>query len=270
MADSPSESLIYSDLMASLSLGVDGKYKVHIPGNWLQGRTTYGGLSAALCYEAGKSLRRDMALRSAQIAFIGPAGGDVWMTAETLRAGKSSTYVGVDLYGEKGLATRAIFVFGSARPTGLQIAPQLVAPERPAPNEQNSMFPENVGPSFIGNFQVELVAGGIPMSGAETTENMYWLRHRDAAAPSDITALLALTDAPPPVALSLCSSPVRISSMNWSIDVLTDVFETKDNWWLSKARAETIKDGYSSQSMTLWDHAGRPVLASRQTIAIFG
>lgn len=270
MADNLQDSMTYTDLLASLTAKADGRYHTRIPGNWLQGRTTYGGLSAALCYEAGKPLGRDMVLRSAQVAFVGPAGGDVWLAAEVLRAGKSSTYVGVDLFGEKGLATRAVFVFGAARPDSLQIVPRLVAPERQAPNTANSMFPENVGPSFIGNFQVELLAGGIPMSGSDTVENLYWLRHRDAAAPSDITSLLALTDAPPPVAMSLCSSPVMISSMNWSIDILTDTFESKDNWWLSQAKAETIKDGYSSQGMTLWSQDGTPVLASRQTIAIFG
>jgi hypothetical protein len=52
-----------------------------------QGRTTYGGCSAALCLEAAKRLLRDQRhsagaaelppLRSAQVAFVGPAGGDV-------------------------------------------------------------------------------------------------------------------------------------------------------------------------------------------------
>jgi hypothetical protein len=58
-----------------------------------QGRTTYGGCSAALCLEAAKRLLRDQRhssgaaelppLRSAQVAFVGPAGGDVQVLLDT-------------------------------------------------------------------------------------------------------------------------------------------------------------------------------------------
>lgn len=265
----PSPTLAYSALIGSLREDITGLWRTHIPAGWLQGRTTYGGLSAALCHEAGKTLGRDMPLRSAQIAFVGPAGGDISLRAETLRAGKSSTYVGVDLIGEKGLATRATFVFGAARPEGRTMVPGLIAPDVPVPDTSNQMFPDRVGPVFISNFDVELISGGLPMSGSDNSENLYWMRHRDRAALPNVTSLLALGDAPPPVGMSFYTGPLRISSMNWSIDILTDDFETEDRWWLSRAQAETLGDGYSAQSMTLWNRHGRPVMASRQTIAIF-
>jgi len=270
MGISQSGRLPYSDLLASLKANADGTLQTHIPGDWLQGRTTYGGLSAALCHAAGKPLARDMPLRSAQIAFVGPTGGDVSLSAEVLRAGKSSTYVGVDLMGERGLATRAIFVFGSARPESKQIPPSLIAPQAEPPETSDRIFPENVGPAFLANFEVEMISGPVPMSSAESAEQLFWLRHRDRAAPRNVTSLLALADAPPPAALSLCSGPVNVSSMNWSIDVLTDTFNTEDDWWMARAHAETARDGYSSQNMTLWNRHGVPVMASRQTIAMFG
>lgn len=267
MAD---KKVTYSELITSVQADAQGLSRAYIPAEWLQGRTTYGGLSAALCHQVARELSRDMPLRSAQIAFVGPTGGDVTLKAETLRAGKSSTYVGVDLLGDKGLATRAIFVFGAARPESLKTAPRLTAPDVAAPSLDAQFIPPKIGPVFLENFQVEMIAGGVPMSGSSTAENLYWMRHRDPAAPSDASALLALADCPPPAALSLYSAPAMVSSMNWSIDVLSDTFETEDNWWLARAHAETVKDGYSSQSMTLWNRHGKPVMASRQTIALFG
>ncbi len=262
--------LSYSALIASLSKNDAEIWRTHIPANWLQGRTTYGGLSAALCHQVGKTLARDMPLRSAQIAFVGPAGGDVSLQAEILRAGKSSTYVGVDLMGEGGLATRATFVFGAARLEGKTMASGLIAPDVAAPNVSNQMFPDRVGPVFISNFDVELISGALPMSAGNNPENLYWMRHRDEAAPADITSLLALGDAPPPVGMSFYDGPLRISSMNWSIDVLSDDFVSDGNWFLSRAVAQTLNHGYSSQDMTLWNRKGAPIMASRQTIAIFG
>ena len=95
--------MTYSQLIAAVQADAQGISQAHIPSDWLQGRTTYGGLSAALCHQAGRAFSRDMPLRSAQIAFVGPTGGDVTLRAETLRAGKSSTYVGVDLLGDLSL-----------------------------------------------------------------------------------------------------------------------------------------------------------------------
>jgi hypothetical protein len=58
--------------------------------------------------------------------------------------------------------------------------------------------------------------------------------------------------------------------MTWSIDMLTDEITTDDGWWLIRNVAEQIAGGYSSQAMTLWNRNGRPIMASRQNIAVFG
>ena len=58
-------------------------YRTTITPDWMQGQTTYGGLSAALCLEgARRALSGDGAvelppLRSALICFVGAAGGPV-------------------------------------------------------------------------------------------------------------------------------------------------------------------------------------------------
>ena len=66
---------------------------VEAPESWSQGRTLYGGITAALCHEA--ALRMGDApppLRSAQLAFIGPAGGTLRLGPQLLRQGRSITY----------------------------------------------------------------------------------------------------------------------------------------------------------------------------------
>ena len=57
----------------------------------MQGQTTYGGLSAALCLEGARRLLGEDALplRSANITFVGAAGGDVDVNASYLRRGKA-------------------------------------------------------------------------------------------------------------------------------------------------------------------------------------
>jgi acyl-CoA thioesterase len=117
---------------------------------------------------------------------------------------------------------------------------------------------------------MRMAAGTRPISGSDRGDVSIWMRHVDPAAPTDAVALLAIADAPPPAAMSMFKAPARISSMTWMAQFLTDEITTTDGWFLARHIAETARDGYSSQAMTLWNTAGEPMMIGRQTIAIFG
>ena len=261
----------YLDLMASIIYHDDGAASAHIPPDWMQGRTTYGGLSAALCLKAARPLADGIPLRSAQIAFVGPVGGDVRMKASVLRIGKSARFISSDILAPDGsVATRATFIFGAERDITKTISPRLPMPDVPPPGDIPPLMPKGIGPGFIRNFHVLIAKGDRPFSGSDSGENILWMRHADPGVANSATALLALGDAPPPAAMSMYTTPTMISSMNWSIDVLTDRFETDDNWWLSRSTAQTLAHGYSAQAMAMWNTHGEPVMVSRQTVALFG
>src|SRR5271165_3551282 len=97
----------FSRLLQDISRSGD-EFTTTVPDDWLQGRTLYGGLSAALCVEAAARTFSELPpLRSAQFSFVGPASGAVRLVPSILRKGKSTVFVAVDLIGEAGLATRA-------------------------------------------------------------------------------------------------------------------------------------------------------------------
>ena len=60
-----------------------------------------------------------------------------------------------------------------------------------------------------------------------------------------------------------------MSTMTWTLDMLTDAPASGSGWWLAACAAEMAREGYSAQNMTLWDDRGAPVIAMRQSIAIF-
>jgi hypothetical protein len=114
------------------------------------------------------------------------------------------------------------------------------------------------------------IAGGAPaISGAAKPEFLAWLRHRDRSAPDDITSIIALGDALPPPALAMFTQFPQVSTMTWSIDVLSDEF-SGPGWHLVCAESDFISDGYSNQRSVLWETSGAPVLISTQTVALFG
>jgi acyl-CoA thioesterase len=260
----------FTELMGGLWPNSAGGWAVDVSDDWLQGRTVYGGLAAALCLEAAQRASADLpTLRSAQFSFVGPAAGPLQIRPSVLRKGKSTVFVGVDLVGEAGLATRATLCFGAARPSTLSYS-MIVAPRPKAPDDCQNFF-RNAPASlrFLQHIDGRLAGGHLPFSGAADADTTLWLRHRDPALRPSLTSLLALADAPPPAVMALLDAPAPISTMTWAIDMLAEEIATDQGWWLVRAVAEAAAGGYSSQAMTVWNAAGTPVMASRQNVAVF-
>jgi acyl-CoA thioesterase len=260
----------YTDLTSSIAFDKVGTSRVTVPEDWMQGRTTYGGLTSALCLKTALPLAGGRPLRSAQIAFVGPASGELVSAPTILREGKNTAFISVRMMGPDGIVAECIFAFGAARESSLDFS-DMIAPPATMPDATPAFFPdENRRPAFSRHFNVRLVKGGRPISGAPDGEILLWMRHRDEAAPMDAVSLLALADSPPPAALSMLTQPGRISSMTWMAEFLTDDISTEDGWFLAQHVAQTAQQGYSSQAMRMWNSKGEPMMVGRQTIAVFG
>jgi acyl-CoA thioesterase len=260
----------FADLIASIA-GEGDAWRVSIPESWLQGRTAYGGLSAALCVETAQRAVPDLPpLRAAQFALIGPASGPLTMRATVLRRGKSAVNVGVDLSGDAGLATRAILTFGVAR-NSIIAYDNLPMPKVASIADSPPFFPGERSPiTFQQHFESRLAGGARPMTGGNAAPEMnIWFRHRDARAHEGIVPLVALADAPPPAAMVMFPQAAPISTMTWTMDLLTDAPHTDNGWWLVQSRADNAHQGYAAHAMVIWNAKGEPIIAARQTVAIF-
>lgn len=256
----------FTEMLASLAPR-DDHWIAEAGEDWRQGRTVYGGGAAALCLEATlRALAPAAPLRSAQISFIGPATDNFTLHPVALRRGKSATFAGCDLVSDGQIATRTVFCFGEARPSAYTRRAER-APHVPGPDQCGAFFGER-RPTFAQHFETRLAAGSAPVSGGEPDITL-WARHRDAAAVGP-SALLALADVPPPAAFSAFTAPAMISTMTWMIDVLDPAGLDSGGWRLMRSTAETIADGYSAQAMWIWTAEGAPLIAGRQSIAVFG
>jgi acyl-CoA thioesterase len=270
-----SEMTPFSALIAGMQLGVEShslshSHSIDLPPDWLQGRTAYGGLSAALCLEAThRSIENLPPLRSAQYCFVGPATGNLNISAKILRKGKSTTLVGCDMTGESGLAIRSTLCFGASRPSAHNYQ-SLVAPQVAGPNDCSSYFNWNASPSFAQHFDGRLASGAMPRTDGAKPAMTVWLRHQDVGDETSMVRLLALADALPPAALVLSKEPIPLSTLTWSIDVLDPYSFTSTGWWLAQATCDTSREGYSAQETIIWSPDGKPVLIARQNVAIFG
>ncbi len=242
---------------------IDGGYRVEIPADWMQGRTSYGGLSAALALHAAQSSDTDLPpLRSALIAFVGPLAGTVTVTARRLRRGRNAAFIDATIESDAGIGFRATFTFMAAIESRID-HDRLSASPHAAPAPDAKLF-EGFPDHFTQNFQFLNLA-----QHTEPAEWLRWVRLRDRDKLDPEVAFITIADALPPAALQLVGGSAPLSSLTWMVNLLEPRPETRDGWWLFHTRTDRAADGYSSQRMTIWNADGRPVADAMQGVAVF-
>ncbi len=254
-------------LIAALVPGDDGSARVTIPANWLQGRTCYGGVSAALALHVARQAAPDLPpLRSAQVAFVGPLAGTVTIRARLLRRGRNAAFVHAAIEGEAGLGLSATFVF--MRP-GESVIDHAAAPAAPvpAPGPDDQVSGGIAAVAFTQNFAFV----DRPAEAHGPAEWLRWVRLEDREGLDPEIELVAIGDCLPPAALKLVTGkPMPLSSLTWQIDLLAPAKASAGGWWLLGATTDHARNGGSSQRMTIWDNGGAPVAAQMQSVALFG
>lgn len=239
--------------------------------NWTQGRTAFGGYSAAVLLEAAlRSQPRLPPLRSALINFTGPITAPPLVRTELLRQGRNVTTVNSRAEVDAKTAALGTFSFGQAQTS--HVAYECPAKPSPAPSDTESYLPPNmprIPARFLGNFDIKLIEGHRPFVGADRGYVRAWARHRDVAARGTITGLMALADMLPPAVFSMCSKLGPNSSMTWICNFLTDDLSTQDGWYMLESDLTIARDGYSSQVMRIWNSDGDLICDGMQSVIIF-
>lgn len=238
------------------------------PANWRQGRTIYGGLTAALALEAVRRRHGgELApLKSAQIAFVGPAQGALRFASRVLRQGKSASWVEADCHADGQLCMRATFLFAAPRESELVHATD----DRPLAGPPGAYAPIDArgqAPASLENFDLRPVGRNLPFSGAETPELTAWVRHADAGEVDPAVALVALADSLPPAACARLTRPAPFSSITWSFDLPQPA--QPGTWFLLRSASQQAQGGYGYQAMQAWSEGGQLVLSGTQTVGIY-
>jgi hypothetical protein len=189
----------FREVIAGLEAVGEG-FEIDAPEGWRQGRTAYGGMTAALAVAGAGRTHADLPLlRSAQFALVGPAAGRLRFESRILRQGRSATVVGVEASGEAGPAARAILTYGAARESAVA-HDTASGPAVPPPEECELYFPPGgFAPGFAGNFDARLAAGARPLTPGAAPDATVWVRHVADAGDDPVLALIALDLEPGPV-----------------------------------------------------------------------
>ncbi len=238
-----------------------------IPEEWMQGRTSYGGLSAALALEAARRLADDLPpLRSAQIAFVGPLAGEVEVRTRMLRRGRNASWVTAEVESAAGVGLVATFVFMGAVTSSVHLH-DVPPPAGLIAVDDSEPLPGGIGPGFTRHFERRFA---LPRKVDKLPELQWWMRLKDRSGLDPMVELMLCGDGLPPGVMPLLTRTTAVSSMTWQINLLTSAPVTRDGWWLLRAAGNYAEAGCSSQDMAIWNADGVAIATGMQSIAIFG
>lgn len=258
-----------SSVMRTAQVGPDG-IGFDVGEDWLQGRSVFGGLQAAIALAA---MRRCVApalpLRVLQITFVAPVpAGAVHAAARVLRVGRNVTHVEARLGHEHETFATVVGVFGESRPSAIARWPSRLDVDTTAPRTMR--YVPGRAPAFLQHFAARWLQGGMPFSGHDEPRTVVEVDLLDDGDCSE-AHLLAIADFIPPVALALLSQPAPGSSLTWMLELMPLPWDALPlQGWRVDSEMVAAQQGYTCQSNRIWAPDGRLAALSRQTMVVFG
>ncbi len=251
-----------------------------IPADWLQGRTSFGGLVSVFAVQAMRDVASGswpdhVSLRALQTNFIAPVeAGIVTVSVHVLREGKTVRQVQATVKQRDEVCALMVGVFGSDRDTAV---PALL-PTRPAvPKEPVDLpfvpFVEGMRPNFTAHLDLRWGDGAPPFTGVDTWIAALHIRLLDddaATLPRELMTVL-MADASPTPVLSQFRKPTPASSVSWALELRPlAATETLDGWWRADNRAIAASGGYVNQQSMLWAPSGALAALAYQVVTVYG
>lgn len=264
--------MTFSELLDAVR---DNPQAVTIPRQWAQGRSCFGGLMAALQFEAMRaSVPVDRPIRSLAITFVGPPAPEVPISfeVEILREGKAVSQVLGRAIQNGEVMTLVQGSFGAPRESVIAVSAQPAPGFKPVEEVPQFPFIPGMMPEYLRFIDMRWALGGMPFSNTKSPAIGGYARLKDVEKEKLTEAhLLALVDTWPPALLPHLSKPAPGSSLTWTIEFVQPLPEmTTHDWTQYQAVIEHARDGYGHTAAALWAPNGELVAISRQTVTVFG
>ncbi|MEM8982677.1 MAG: thioesterase family protein [Pseudomonadota bacterium] len=260
----------FDEIRARAASGHD----VVVPASWRQGRTVYGGLSAALLTDAvSLGIGADRRLRYLNVSFLKPLEADKPFTlvTEPVSSGRTITVQAGQIVqdGVTRVAVQANFV---AELDGRTVVESFQPPVLPSWDDDAVRRMGGPGaPECTQYFDFRAAIGGLPFQGQGSPDLGGWMRFDPATDLLSAAHLVCLTDVWPPVPASYLSEPAPMSTVNWVLHFADPVDDVPGDTYIGYlAHLNYFRRGYGSSSADLWAPDGRLLAKSFQTFVVYG
>lgn len=255
-----------------LRLTPDGLgFTTEIPQDWMQGRTTFGGLLAAIAIRGLQNAAQGRSLRSFLMNFVTPIQpGEVLVQLEVLRVGKTLLHARAQLVQRGQVCAILLGTFGAARDSKLRFE-GVRAPASQLPPEQLVRLPyiEGAMPAFSQHFDYRWTSQHGLFSGASEGKLSGHVRALDADR-VDSAVIAALIDSFPPPVLTQLRAPAPASTATWMV-TFTHVRPALalNEFCRYESTTTSANSGFACVDTKLWDDEGHLLADSRQLVVEF-
>lgn len=247
--------------------------------DWLQGRTSFGGLVSAYAAQAmrdvaGGAWPAEVTLRALQASFVAPVGpGQVEVAVRTLREGKNVRQVQAEVRQNGETCSVMLGVFATARQSVLPpVQPVRPPPKKAVEEIAPAPFIPGVVPNFIQHFEMRWAEGGFPFSGRGGTAMSIHMRLREpdpAVVTNEVLAVLMADVTPSPV-IAQFTRPVPMSTVSWALELRPLAADASQGWWRADTDAVVVDGGYVNQAGRLWAPDGSLAALAYQVVMVGG
>lgn len=267
MSGTPFETLINSAQNGSENTAL------FVPDDWMQGRTAYGGLIAAMALTAmRKNVPADRKVRSLVFSFVGPIFSDpFFIQIHLMRSGKSVTTIESRIIQNDKICCTGIGSFGAERDSEISIAPAKRI-DMPEPSDAFELpYIDGITPAFTRHFKYRWAIGELPFTGKGGQEIGGWINFQEQPGCFTEEGLIAMADAWPTPVLSQLTQMAAASTLTWSLGfVHQDRMTCSENdWWSFHCKIESAERGYTHETSRIWDPGGKMAVYSHQTTTVF-
>ncbi|MEQ8273766.1 MAG: thioesterase family protein [Deltaproteobacteria bacterium] len=245
----------------------DDAWTFTMPEGWGQGRSVFGGFTAAAAVAlAHRDAGDDRRLRTVSMQLIRPTKpGPTKGRCTVVREGANVRFVEVRLAQDDAdvAAVSAVFVAPRAGSTD---APPLPAWDGPDVESLVDLpYIEGVIPEFTQHVQMRWADGLPPFSNGKEARFRGYCR----GPFGDAEGLVALLDVWPSPSLALLSGPAPASTVSWTAHLL-EVPADFERWFRFSYETVAGRDGFHTSVGALHDADGRLVGWTEQLVAVFG
>lgn len=249
-------------------------FQFEIDESWGQGRSVFGGISAALVLEKleDEFHLNEKDLRSINISFCGAVTVNEPCTihCQMLSEGKSVMHIQGQLIQDGHVKTHVMACYALSRHSSVSVNSEKVTPVKSFSDSRLMPFIEGLTPNFVQHIDMAHCGNSFPFSGSDSANIFGWMRFKQPPETFNDSAILALIDAWPPTLLSMLKRPAPASSISWSVEFIQPRSDlSKDDILYYECYTQQAADGYGHTQAKIYHPNGELIALSRQLVGVY-
>jgi acyl-CoA thioesterase len=247
-----------------------------ISAGWAQGRSIFGGLTAALVLvhiESHIELT-GRNLRTVNIHFCGAVIADMpcEFRHQVLSEGRSVTQIEGQLLQEGEVKTEIVACYTTDRSSAIEVdLPSKTFPVAAQDTkEMNFDFKQSSAPRFVSYFDLRQTNDNLPFTGSDHSLITGWMRFAKPSESLNDATILALIDVWPPAILPMMTVRAPSSTITWNIEFMHPraPLDVEDLLYYECAAIQAGR-GYAHTEGRIYHPNGQLLALSRQMVGVY-